>query len=103
MGLSYILVSIAGAMTTGALVASTVQHSISSEIPAASLAMILAVAGATTTMSADLARETCSILNSEAKSNISVTTGLPVSALKVIADTNWTASLVIITFTLAPA
>ena len=48
----YIFECIAGQITIGALVASTVQVSMSSAMPFASLAMMLAVAGAMTTTSA---------------------------------------------------
>ena len=74
------LLCMAGEITIGALVASTVQVSISSAIPAAILAIILAVAGTITTISASSARETWVMAVRGAGSNIPVTTGLPVNA-----------------------
>ena len=75
--------------------ARAVRVSISSAIPAASLAMILAVAGDTTRISARWARATCWMANSEAGSNISVMTGWPVRLRKVRGVTNSWAELVI--------
>ena len=64
MGLSLSLIHIlfiAGAISTGARVASTVVVSISSAIPQASLPITFAVAGAITMISAFFASEICSI------------------------------------------
>ncbi|MBA7656637.1 hypothetical protein ES703_64564 [subsurface metagenome] len=103
MGFWNILTCMAGARITGALVASTVQLSMSSEMPTASLAMIQAVAGAITTISAASASAICSRLNSEASSNISVTTGRLVMLRRVSGAMNLVADSVITTSTLAPA
>ena len=72
---SHMFTFMAGARMMGALVASTEQVSMSSAMPAASLAMTLAVAGAMTTTSARSARAMCSISNSSGVSNMSVTVG----------------------------
>ncbi|MBA7670284.1 hypothetical protein ES703_78429 [subsurface metagenome] len=93
----------AGARITGALVASTVQVSISSAIPTASLAITLAVAGAIVTTSAASAKAMCPMPDSKVWSNISVTTGLPVRLRRVSGATNSVADSVMITSTLAPA
>src|SRR4030043_1023574 len=93
----------AGATIIGAFVASTVQQSMSSAMPAAILAIIFAVAGVITTTSAASAKATCSTLYSEASSNILVTTGLPVMLRKVSGAINSVAASVIMTSTLAPA
>ena len=95
--------SMAGAITTGALVANTVQHSTSSAMPVANLAMTLAVAGAIATTSAALARAIWVTLSSEEASNMSVATVLPVIARKLSGDTNLVAFSVITTSTFAPA
>ncbi len=58
-GCRHISVCIAGATTTGAVVASRVVPSRSDARPAAIAARVLAVAGATMTRSADWPRETC--------------------------------------------
>ncbi len=97
------LVCMAGAIITGALVASTTQVSISSAMPAASLAIILAVAGAITTASAVSARVMWVIPGSALGSNIPVLTVLPVILRKVSGVTNSVADLVIITLTVASA
>ena len=65
--------------------------------------MTLAVAGAMRMASAASARATCSILNSEAKSNISVTTGRRVMLRSVSGVMNLVAASVITTSTLAPS
>ena len=62
----------AGTTILGQSQASTVVVSISSAIPQASLAITLAVAGAMITASAREARETCSVLYSWFRSNVSV-------------------------------
>src|SRR4030042_1191344 len=92
----------AGTTIIGAFVASTVQQSMSSAMPAAILAIMSAVAGAITTTSAASAKATCSTLYSEANWNILVTTGLPVILRNVSGVTNSVAASVIITSTLAP-
>ena len=58
-GFRHISVCIAGAITSGAVLASTVLPSRSSASPAASFAMVLAVAGAMTMRSADWPIATC--------------------------------------------
>src|SRR5512134_1883499 len=93
----------AGAITIGDLVATTVVQTISEAIPAAILAIISAVAGATTTISAASASATCSTLNSPLSSNMLYTTGLPVTLRKVTGETNFIAASVNITSTFAPA
>ena len=95
-------VFMAGASRTGALVASTVVESMSSAIPAAIFAMILAVAGAITKTSARCARATCSTFQVSGVRNVSVTTGLAESVWKVSGATNSVAFRVMITWTFAP-
>ncbi len=94
---------IAGAMITGAFVASTVQVRISSARPQAMWAMILAVAGAISITWAASASETCSILNSEAISHIPVVTGRPVMLRSDSGIMNLVAGSVMTASTLNPA
>ena len=82
------LPSIAGATTIGDLVAKIVAPRGSSEIPFAILPMLLAVAGATTTMSAFSASATWLIDSSDSESKRSVTTGRCVRLLKARGDIN---------------
>ncbi len=103
MPFSHMFTFMAGARMTGALVASTEQVSMSSAMPAASLAMTLAVAGAMTTTLARSARAMCSISNSSGASNMSVTVGRWVMLLKLRGVTNSVAHSVMTTSTLAPA
>ena len=69
-GLRHMAAFIAGATRTGAVAASSVVETSSSAIPAAILASMFAVAGATTAASAHFASATCSISN--LRSNASV-------------------------------
>ncbi|MNT90505.1 hypothetical protein D3C72_2314150 [compost metagenome] len=62
----------AGASIIGASVASSVVDSISSAIPTDILAIILAVAGATSTRSAQSARSICEITAGSFSSKVSV-------------------------------
>ncbi len=73
----------------------------SSAIPWATLAITLAVAGASIKISAILARATCSTLNSKFRSKVSTRHLLPVRLSKVTGVINSVAFLVIITCTLA--
>ena len=77
-GFSYILVFMAGAMTTGAFVAMTVVVSMSSATPAAIFPRKFALAGATRNTSARLASEMCSTSHLSGRANMSTTAGLPV-------------------------
>ena len=101
-GLSYMWPSMAGQTTTGARVASTVVVRASSASPWAMRAMVLAVAGATTTRSARSAMATWSILSSVLGSNMSVTTGRWVMLPKARGDANLVAASVMTTSTIAP-
>ena len=101
-GLSYMPVFIAGATTTGALVASSVVVTMSSAMPCAALAMTLAVAGAITNTSAAFASEMCSTSHGKLRSNVSTTVRLPDSVSNVIGAINWVADSVISTWTVAP-
>ena len=74
-GFSYIFVFIAGAITTGALVAMTVVESMSSAIPFAIFPITFAVAGAIKKISAFFAKDICSISQFVTGSNISTATG----------------------------
>ena len=100
---SHISVCIAGAMTTGARVARRSAESTSSARPRAYLAMASAVAGATTTRSAERPREVWAISGGAGSGNRSVTTGCPVSVEKVIGPTKRVAARVMTTRTSAPA
>ena len=77
-GFSYILLFIAGAMSSGARVAMTVVVSISSATPDATLPMKFALAGATRNTSARLASAMCSTSHLSGRANISTTAGFPV-------------------------
>ena len=92
---------IAGAITMGRGVASSVVEIRSSAMPLAILAMILAVAGATTTRSGSCASEMW-WMGSEGSSNRPTATGSLVSARKVSGPTNSVACLLITTLTRAP-
>ena len=111
----HICASIAGAITSGAAVASTNDVSASGASPCTSRAIRSAVAGASTTASATSATSTCStwprILPTDSigsskrgfwSPHSSVTTGLPESAWNVSGVTNSHAALVITTRTVAP-
>ena len=92
-GLSYMWPSMAGQTTTGARVASTVVVRASSASPWAMRAMVLAVAGATTTRSARSAMATWSIRSSVLGSNMSVTIGRWVMLPKASGDAKRVAAL----------
>ena len=77
--------------------------SISSAMPSASFAMTLAVAGATTHISAFFASEICSTSHCLSVSNISTTTLLADKVSKLKGETNSVAWLVIMTSTPAPS
>ena len=79
----YILVFMAGAIITGAVVAITVVVSMSSAMPDAILPMKFAVAGATRNRSASLASDICSTSKCLSLSNISFTTRLPLMVSSV--------------------
>ena len=96
-------VFMAGARRMGALVASTVVVSMSSAMPAAILAITLAVVGAMTKISARCARAMCSTSHFSGRAKVSTTTGLRLMVSKVRGVTNSVAFFVIITWTVAPA
>ena len=96
------LLFIAGAMTTGAVVAMTVVVSISSAMPPAIFPMMLAVAGAMTNTSAHWARAMCSTLNSGISLNMDTATGLPEISRIVSGVINSVACSVIMHLTSAP-
>ena len=81
-------VFIAGATTTGALVASATLLSRSSAIPFAIFAMTFAVAGATTSASAASASDMCPGFHSSGSENMSHCTGLRLSVRNVRGVTN---------------
>ena len=95
--------SIAGAITIGDFVANTEVRRALSLNPLASLAMVLALAGAITNMSACSANATWFTASSELMSNILVTTCRWVMLLKLRGVTNLVAESVRITSTSAPA
>ena len=99
-GCSHISVCIAGAKTTGQRAVSNVLVSRSSARPWAALASRSAVAGATTTTSADWPIRTCGTACTSA--HTSVDTGLPDSAAHVGAPTNSSAAAVGTTVTSRP-
>ena len=96
---SNILSFMAGAITSGARVASAVVVSRSSAMPLAILAMTFAVAGAMQNTSASFASEMW-WMGSDASSNRLTATSLPVSARNVVGPTNLVACSVMTTFTL---
>ena len=96
-------VFIAGARSRGAFAASRVVESISSARPTASLARMLAVAGATTHRSASLAREMCATSQVSGRAKVSVTTGWLARVSKVSGVTNSVAFFVMTTRTWAPS
>ena len=99
MGLSYMLVFIAGATSFLQRQASTVVESMSSAMPWAILAMMLAEAGATITRSARLASATCSTLYWKLRSKVSTMQRVLHSVSKVSGVMNWVAFLVMMTCT----
>ena len=96
-------VFMAGATIFLHLAARTTVVSISSAMPWASLAMMLAVAGAITSRSAFFASATCSTSQLFGRSKVSVTQGLLLRVSKVRGATNRQALRVMITCTAAPA
>ena len=102
--LSHISVCIAGAITIGQVAVRTVVVRRSSAIPADTFAINEAVAGATTTRSADLASATClTASTSEKRSGSTSTTLLCDRASKVAFPMNLVALLVATTCTWCPA
>jgi len=95
-------VFMAGAMTSGASVASAVVVSMSSARPCASLAITLAVHGTIVITSASSASETWCTLDSASSAQSDVATGSPVSVRNVSALTNRVAASVITTLTEKP-
>ena len=93
---------LAGATKTGALVASSVVDSMSSAMPWAILAMMFAVAGATTIISALWASETWPTRQLSSRTKVSVATGLADRVSKVCGQTNLQAFWVMMTKTCAP-
>ncbi len=93
----------AGASRMAPRQASAVVVSMLSEIPCASLARVLAVAGAMIISSARLPRLTWPISVSCRSENMSIATGRWVSAWKVMGLTNSAAAGVMTTSTFAPA
>ncbi len=98
----YMPVFIAGQTMMGACAAKSVVLSKSSARPQAIFAKILAVAGATTKASAQLAKAICSTLNSWLPLHMLVATALPLISLKVSGVTNCCACSVITTRTSQP-
>ena len=92
-------VFIAGATTTGAFVARSVEESRSSARPCAIFARMFAVAGATTTRSAAAASEMCPGFQSCGSAKRSLSTGLRESVWNVSGVTNARACSVITTCT----
>ena len=99
IGFSYILVFIAGAKITFALVAIIVVDNISSDIPFATFPIIFAVAGATKKTSALFASDICCISKALGSANISVTTIFWLNDWNDKGVTNLVADSVIITLT----
>ncbi len=99
-GCSHISVCIAGANTTGQRAVSSVLVSRSSARPCAALASRSAVAGATTTRSADWPIRTCGTSSTEDQTEVE--TGLCDSAAQVGAPTNSSAAAVGTTVTSCP-
>ncbi len=93
----------AGAISTGRLVAHTVVLSRSSEIPLAIFPRKLAVAGAITNRSAQSARLTCRVETNSCGGNRSVQTGFRDTVSSVNGVMKWVADSVMITCTSAPA
>ena len=94
---------IAGASSTGAVVARYREQRKSSAIPPANLPMMLAVAGATSSRSIDEASAMCSMSALAPGSNWPVITRCRVMASKVSGPTNSVAALVMTTTTSWPA
>ncbi len=100
-GFCHISVCMAGAMTSGAVLARTVLPSRSSARPTASLAIVFAVAGAITMRSADWPIATCR--TSATPSYRSVATGLRLIASRVGRPTKRSAASVATTCTECPS
>ena len=77
-------VFIAGAISTGQVIANTVVVNISSAIPAANFAITFAVAGAITQSDAFFASDICSTSNVFLGANISTLTGFDDNVSKVV-------------------
>ncbi len=90
-------------VNTGAVIASIVVVSISSATPSAAFARMFAVAGATSTRSAQSASAICATFQCCTGAHISTVTGLPLISRKVSSVTNSVASFVMTTRTSAPA
>jgi hypothetical protein len=101
-GLSYMPVFIAGETSLGHRAAKTVVESMSSAMPQAIFAMMLAVAGATKKTSAFLAKETCWTFHWKLRSKVSTETRLLVSVSNTSGAMNSVAFLVIMTWTSTP-
>src|SRR5699024_19557 len=104
-GASYISPSIVGQIRRGQRTAKAVEVSISSERPPEILPSVLAVHGAITNKSAQLAQEICRVQLSDDSSpvNIWVATECLDREAKVFAPTNCCADRVIVTRTSAPS
>ena len=92
----------AGQTIFGQAVASRTVLSRSSASPQAALARMFAVAGATTSRSAQLARAICSTLCSPRLSHMETAAGLPLISEKSSGETNFVACSVITTRISAP-
>ena len=95
-------VFMAGAITTGALVARSVVETMSSAMPCAAFAMMFAVAGAITNTSAAFASEMCSTSHGKLRSKVSTTVRLHESVSNVTGEMNCVADSVMSTRTSAP-
>ena len=101
---SHISVCMAGATITGHVAARTVVVSRSSAIPEVIFAKNDAVAGATTTRSADLAKAMCFTWSTSVnRSGSTIETGFPDSASRVVLPMNLKALFVATTWTVWPA
>ena len=96
---SYIWTFIAGAINLGVSVASSVDVTISSAIPTLNLAIVLAVAGATTIQSAQSPNAICWMSSGFSSINVLVYTGFLLMAWKAKGVTNSCAWSVSITLT----
>ena len=103
MGFSSIPVFMAGETSLGHLAARMTVVSISSAMPWAILAIMLAVAGATRMTSAFFASEIWVTSNLKSRSKVSTMHLWPVRVSNVIGVMNWVAFLVMMTSTSAPS
>src|SRR5205823_3660151 len=99
---SHMRLFIAGAKTTGHAAAQIIKLTRSSHSPCATLAIMFAVAGATSIRSACSVSAMCCGSEDSTRSNVSVRTLRPESATNVSGVTNFVASRVITTDTPAP-